>query len=118
MNGWNAVVEEQPMRFGLNIAMAYRHESGYSYVQIGETEYVDAEAGSGLPSDAWLNIPRDAAVALMLALQKALAPDSRSVDREVLERCDEALAVERARVDKILDRDPKVIITDGTGGQV
>lgn len=115
---WRCAVENDTIGFGVTITLADIYEHGGTILLFAPVAVTDYRPGEQIPDDGRLALPRDAAVALMLELQNVLAPDRRSVDREVLERADEALAVERARVDKILDRDPRVIISDGTGGQV
>lgn len=115
---WRCVVKDEALGFGVKIAIADVTQYGGVMLHFEPVTSKEFQRVAEPPDDAWLTLPRDAAVALMLELQQQLAPDRRSVDREVLERADEALAVERARVDKILDRDPRVIISDGTGGQV
>ncbi len=112
---WRCKVENEPIDFSVRIALANIGDHGGEILHFAPVSVTDYRLGTEIEGTAWLSLPRDAAVALMLELQNVLAPDRRAVDREVLERCDEALAVERSRIDKILDRTPQVIVTDGSG---
>lgn len=115
---WRCKVEDDWMTSGVKIAIADTHQDHGQLLHFDQTSTTSLNTAAELPDTAWLRLPRDAATALMLELQAALAPDRRSVDREVLEHQAEALAIERARVDMILDRDNRVIITDGTGKHI
>lgn len=99
---WRCAVEEDITRFGVKIALADVTEHGGKLLQFEPVSQTDYQPNETLPDSAWLTLPRDAAIALMIQIQQALAPDRRSVDREVLERADETLKIERARVDRIL----------------
>lgn len=114
---WKCAIEDDHLGYGVKIALADTQEHVSTLLHFDPVAQSEYDTATQLPDDAWLRLPRDAAVALMLELQQKLAPDRRLVDREVLERADEALAIERARVDMILDRDSRAIIVDGTGVQ-
>lgn len=114
---WKCAIENDKLGYGVKVALADTREHGNTLLHFAPVAQSEYDTATQIPDDAWLRLPRDAAIALMLELQQKLAPDRRLVDREVLERCDEALAIERARVDLILDRDSRAVIVDATGAQ-
>lgn len=101
---WRCSIENDSIGFSVAIALANVYENGGQMLRFAPVAVTDYRPGEAIPETARLELPRGAAIALMLELQNVLAPDRRSVDREVLERTDEALAIERARVDRILAR--------------